>query len=268
MILYLLKRVLYAIPILLGVNLITFSLFFLVNTPDDMARMQLGNKNISSAQVQLWKQQNGYDAPLFFNHAQQGVETLTQTLFYKKSMDLFTFHFGASLQGRDIGFDITERMWPSLAIAVPTLLLGLVVNITFSLFAALFLSLPVAFWLIMCRIIDQGAGGATHYVTGETFPFVVAPRSHLTESLSLAAFALLIGVFFRTAALFKQERITNVDDIKQQLNMAIFKAPLNDSLESALLEDYFLALIEILLKPTRFLREEKSLCSHLTLTPS
>ena len=75
--------------------------------------------------------------------------------------------------------------------------------LNYSLFAALFLSLPVAFWLIMGMIIDQGAGGATHYVTGETFPFVVAPRSHLTESLSLAAFALLIGVFFRTAALFR-----------------------------------------------------------------
>jgi len=34
--------VLYAIPILVGINLLTFLLFFLVNTPDDMARMQLG----------------------------------------------------------------------------------------------------------------------------------------------------------------------------------------------------------------------------------
>ena len=39
MLAYILRRVLYAIPILIGVNLITFVLFFVVNTPDDMARM-------------------------------------------------------------------------------------------------------------------------------------------------------------------------------------------------------------------------------------
>ena len=42
MINYLLRRVVYGILILLGVNLITFVLFFAVNTPDDMARLNLG----------------------------------------------------------------------------------------------------------------------------------------------------------------------------------------------------------------------------------
>ena len=36
---YIIRRVLYAIPIIIGVNIITFALFFMVNTPDDMARM-------------------------------------------------------------------------------------------------------------------------------------------------------------------------------------------------------------------------------------
>ena len=34
MLAYILRRLLYAIPILVGVNLITFALFFVVNTPD------------------------------------------------------------------------------------------------------------------------------------------------------------------------------------------------------------------------------------------
>ena len=45
---YLVRRLLYAIPILVGVNLITFALFFVVNTPDDMARMQLGVKRVTA----------------------------------------------------------------------------------------------------------------------------------------------------------------------------------------------------------------------------
>ena len=37
MLAYLVRRLLYALPILIGVNVITFALFFIVNTPDAMA---------------------------------------------------------------------------------------------------------------------------------------------------------------------------------------------------------------------------------------
>ena len=47
MLAYIVRRVLYAIPILIGVNLLTFYLFFVVNTPDDMARMHLGMKRVT-----------------------------------------------------------------------------------------------------------------------------------------------------------------------------------------------------------------------------
>ena len=48
---YLLRRLFYAVLILIGVNLITFVLFFKVNTPDDMARMQLGGKRVTAEAV-------------------------------------------------------------------------------------------------------------------------------------------------------------------------------------------------------------------------
>ena len=55
MLAYIVRRVLYAIPILIGVNLITFMLFFVVNTPDDMARMQLGSKRVTPEAIEKWK---------------------------------------------------------------------------------------------------------------------------------------------------------------------------------------------------------------------
>ncbi|STX47045.1 peptide ABC transporter, permease protein [Legionella hackeliae] len=84
MIQYLLRRLLYAIPILLGINIITFALFFMVNSPDDMARMQLGEKHVKPEAVQQWKVQHGYDLPLFFNAEKSGVTTITQTLFFSE----------------------------------------------------------------------------------------------------------------------------------------------------------------------------------------
>jgi peptide/nickel transport system permease protein len=43
------------------------------------------------------------------------------------------FDFGRADDGRDIGRDIRQRMWPSLAIALPGLVLGLLTNITLAL---------------------------------------------------------------------------------------------------------------------------------------
>ena len=56
---YIVRRILYAIPILIGVNLITFALFFVVNTPDDMARMQLGAKRVTADAIDKWKIERG-----------------------------------------------------------------------------------------------------------------------------------------------------------------------------------------------------------------
>lgn len=124
---------LYAIPILIGVNLITFFLFFVVNTPDDMARLHLGVKRVTPEAIQTWKAEHGYDRPLIYNGTAQGWDRLTQTLFYEKSVPLFLFQFGRADDGRDIGHDISERMGPSLAIAVPEVLVGLLLNITLAM---------------------------------------------------------------------------------------------------------------------------------------
>ncbi len=80
---YIFRRILYSIPILLGVNLITFLLFFMVNTPDDMARIQLGSKHVTAEDISTWKTQKGYDKPLFINIDESGVGSLTQTIFIK-----------------------------------------------------------------------------------------------------------------------------------------------------------------------------------------
>jgi peptide/nickel transport system permease protein len=130
---YLLRRLLYAVPILIGVNLLTFVLFFMVNSPDDMARLHLGDKHVTAEAIDSWKRAHGYDRPLFYAPREQGLSRLTETLFFQKSARLLAFDFGRADDGRDIGRDIRQRMGPSLAIAVPSLLLGLLVNITLAL---------------------------------------------------------------------------------------------------------------------------------------
>ncbi|MDR3501490.1 MAG: ABC transporter permease [Legionella sp.] len=135
---YLIRRFFYAIPILFGINVLTFILFFMVNTPDDIARMHLGQKHVQQQVIDDWKAAHGYDLPLFFNEQKTGLEKLEATLFFQKSMRLFTFDFGMSDAGRDISQDITFRMWPSLAIAIPVLFLGVFSNIVLAMSMAFF----------------------------------------------------------------------------------------------------------------------------------
>ena len=164
---YIIRRILYAIPILIGVNLITFALFFMVNSPDDMARVHLGQKHVTQSAINNWKQQHGYDKPLAFNDKQTGIKKLTDTLFFTKSIKLFAFNFGSSDQGRDISHDISQRMWPSLALAIPTLLVGLLINITFALLIALFRGTYFDLFAVVFCVIMMSISGLFYIIVGQ-----------------------------------------------------------------------------------------------------
>ncbi len=138
MIAYIIRRLLYAIPILIGVNLITFTLFFFINSPDDMARIHLGVKRVTPEAIAGWKADHGYNKPLLYNASAKGESKLTDTIFFTHSVKLFVFDFGYSDDGRDIGYDISQRMWPSLAIAIPVFLVGILTYISFALLLVFF----------------------------------------------------------------------------------------------------------------------------------
>ena len=167
MLAYLLRRLLYAIPILIGVNLITFALFFVVNSPDDMARMQLGVKRVTPEAIEKWKAERGYDKPLFINGEAQGVGRFTETIFFAKSARLFVGDFGRAEDGRDIAREITSRMGPSLAIALPTFILGLFVTVSLALLLALFRATPLDFWGVVLCVAMMSISGLFYIIGGQ-----------------------------------------------------------------------------------------------------
>ena len=167
MLAYIIRRIINAIPILIGVNIITFALFFMVNTPDDMARMHLGQKHVTQTAITRWKQQHGYDKPLFYNRTDTGIKKLTNTLFFTRSLDLLAFQFGKSDQGRDISHDISQRMWPILALAIPVLLVGLSINITFALLIALFRGTYFDVFGVTLCVIMMSISGLFYIIVGQ-----------------------------------------------------------------------------------------------------
>nr|WP_207144847.1 ABC transporter permease [Allochromatium vinosum] len=173
---YIVRRLLYAIPILIGVNLLTFMLFFVVNSPDDMARMHLGQKRVTEEAIQSWKAERGYDRPLLYNAEADGLASLTDTILFQKSVKLFVFQFGSSDAGRDIGYDISQRMWPSLAIALPVLLIGLAFNISYALFIVFFRATYVDIGSVVLLVAMMSISGLFYIIGGQ---FLIGKLWHL-----------------------------------------------------------------------------------------
>jgi peptide/nickel transport system permease protein len=170
MIQYILRRTLYALPLLVGVNILTFVLFFIVNSPDDMARMNLGQKHVTPEAIEKWKHERGYELPLFWNEQAPGTAKFTQTIFYQKSIGLFLFRFGRSDSGRDIGADISQRMWPSLAIAAPALVASLFIDISLALILVFFRFTYLEFWGVALCVAMMSIS-SLFYIIGGQFVF-------------------------------------------------------------------------------------------------
>lgn len=200
MITYIIRRLMYMIPILIGINIIIFALFFVVNTPEDIARMHLGHKHVSKSEIETWKRHHGYDKPLFYQPQSQGMQKFTDTIFFQKSIKLFAFDFGRSDAGRDISADISQRMWPSLAIAIPSLIIGLLVNISFAMLIVFFrgsyldsAGIVLCVMMMSISLLFYIVGG--QYLLAKTLKWVpisgYIPDWHLTKFLVLP---VLIGV--------------------------------------------------------------------------
>jgi peptide/nickel transport system permease protein len=169
MLAYIIRRLLYAIPILIGVNLLTFALFFMVNSPDQMALVQLGDKHVDPQAVEQWKAQRGYDKPLFLNDREDSDGLLTDTIFFDKSLRLFALEFGKSDEGRDIGDDIQQRMWPSLAVALPSFVIGLLVNVTLALFIVMFRASAFDTAAMVACVVLMSISGVFYVFAGQYF---------------------------------------------------------------------------------------------------
>ncbi len=198
---YIIRRLLFAIPILIGVNLITFSLFFMVNTPDDMARAQLGAKQTTPEMIQAWKEDRGYDKPLFVNMEVGGLQAISDTLFVQESLKLFSFDFGQSDSGRQISADIYERMWPSLAIALPTFIIGLVTNIAIALLIVLFRGSTLDKATMAVAVAIMSISGLFYIIAGQVLFSKIwhwVPISGYEpglEGIKFLILPVLIGVF-------------------------------------------------------------------------
>jgi len=166
---YILRRIGYGFLILLGVNLATFFLFFTVNTPDDMARLNIGGKRISADQIVKWKAERGYDKPLYWNAAAIGSEKATETIFWERSVSLFKLDFGRAdaESAGDIGHQVSTRMVASLQMALPVFVLEIFVSAAFALLLVFFRHSRIDFWGVVLCVLMLSISSLFYIIVGQ-----------------------------------------------------------------------------------------------------
>ncbi len=166
---YLVRRIGYGVLILIGVNLFTFILFFTVNTPDDMARLNIGGKRVTQEQIEKWKAERGYDKPLYWNAQAEGGAKLTETIVWERSVSLFALQFGRSdaRAAVDIGHEIKTRMGVSLQLALPLFILQVIASTAFALLLVFFRHSRIDFWGVVLCVLMLSISALFYIIVGQ-----------------------------------------------------------------------------------------------------
>jgi len=81
------------------------------------------------------------------------VAQVTNTLFLDSSLRMFAFDFGRADSGRDIGSEIRRRAGPSLALALPTFVVGIGISVVLALGLAFFRGTYLDFWGTVLSVV-------------------------------------------------------------------------------------------------------------------
>jgi peptide/nickel transport system permease protein len=121
---YIIRRLLYTIPIVFGVLLLTFVLFNLVG--GDIS-MEIAGKNATPETIREIREEYGFNKPLFLSWDSQFINHFKHAL---------TFDFGRALDREPVIDKIKRGAGPSLALTVPIFLGEVLISVTIALFIA------------------------------------------------------------------------------------------------------------------------------------
>jgi peptide/nickel transport system permease protein len=209
---YLVRRALYGLLVLIGVNLATFILFFAVNTPDDMARMNIGGKRVTPDLIDKWKVERGYNKPLYFNSTKQGTEQVTDTIFWERSVSLFSFDFGRAdgESAGNIGSEVATRMGVSIRLAIPIFVLQVIASVAFALLLVMFRHTAFDLAGVVLCVLMLSISALFYIIVGQYLfsrVFKLVPISGFTEGWDQWRFLVLPVLLSVLARLGSEARL-------------------------------------------------------------
>ncbi|MBC8104766.1 MAG: ABC transporter permease [Cytophagales bacterium] len=206
---YVLRRVLYAVPILVGVSLLTFALFYLTTSPENLARRNISAKNPSPAQIQQWLKDHHYDK----SRSEQFKDHMTS---------LATFRFGTSdATGQPIAETIRRGAGPSFVIGSLVFVTTLYLSLTLAIIAAYFRGTYVDLLTTIVTVLVMSIAYIVYVNVGQYLLGKVLKWGPLTGfefglgGLRFAALPVLIGAIAGFGGGARLYRTFLLDEINQ-----------------------------------------------------
>ena len=151
---YIIRRVLYTIPLLFGVALVVF-IIFNVACPNPVY-MFLG-KNATPQEVKLLEHELGLDKPLYA----QFLDFLKQVI---------TFDYGRSFQTKEKISSIIKRgIIPSLCLSVPAFISGTLLGIFLGIICAYFHNTIIDRFLVIFSVLGMSVSSLAFILLGQYF---------------------------------------------------------------------------------------------------
>lgn len=213
MLAYIIRRVLYVIPVVFGVALVTFFLFNVVGW--DPASQMLG-RHASKDEIAALRQQLHLDLPkwLNFEAARQGPwYRLFESQWFMYCQQIVTLDFGRSFASQQkISTLMLNGIGPSLMLAVPIFVLETVVAIVIALLAAYYRNTWFDRSLVVLCVVGMSVSYLVYILVGQyvlAYKFALFPIWGF-ESVRYLILPVLVGLasglggevrFFRTVML-------------------------------------------------------------------
>ena len=136
---YIIRRILYSVPVLIGVILLTFVLFFVKQTPEMVARTQLGRSARRRKTSMTGSNTATTDKPAVTFNTKPGKSFYDTVLWVhiKKTCDISTFGYFRTRTDKPLNPIFLECAVPSLLITLPAFVAGFFMAVGLSLFLAL-----------------------------------------------------------------------------------------------------------------------------------
>ncbi len=162
MIAYFGRRLLFGAATIIAVLLLLFVLFFLIATPDDVARKAIGEKALPDAIAQ-WKAAHGYDKPRAWNPGHP-----FDTMLVDHMRRMLTFDFGRSdADDTPISARLRSGAGPSLSLTVPLFVIGVTLAIAVALLVAYFRDTYIDRALLVVSVLIMSVSILLYIVGGQ-----------------------------------------------------------------------------------------------------
>jgi peptide/nickel transport system permease protein len=203
---YILRRVLYMVPILFGIALITFLLFNVVG--GDPVLLMVG-RHATPQTIADMRAELGLDQPLYM----QFLDFLWQ---------IVTFDYGRSYSTKqDIFSMVTQAAPVSLVLAVPGFLISNLLSISLALFVAFWRGTWIDRSIVVVSVLLISLPSLAYILFGQYFLsyylgiFPISGFSWGPEMVSFIALPCIIWIFLSVGAELRLYRTVMLDEVSQ-----------------------------------------------------